>query len=61
MFIFGKINNARKIICDFIEKNGIKLKVVGNNQKIMCLTKNLLINLQIKNCHKFFKKQPGIK
>ena len=31
VLFFGKINDARKDYIDFIEKNGIKLRIVGNN------------------------------
>ena len=42
VLFFGKINNARKDYINFIQKNGIKLKIVGNNQNNMVSDQELV-------------------
>ena len=42
VLFFGKINDARKDYIDFIEKNGIKLRIVGNNPNNIVSDKELV-------------------
>ncbi len=42
VLFFGKINNARKDYINFVQKNGIKLKIVGNNQNNMVSDQELV-------------------
>ncbi len=42
VLFFGKINNDRKKYIDFIEENGIKIKIVGNNPNNTVTDKQLV-------------------
>ena len=62
MFYFlVKLTKTRKNYINFIEKNGIKLKIVGNNQNNMCPIKELVeLICKSKIVINFTQKQHGI-
>ena len=60
VLFFGKINNARKDYINFIQKNGIKLKIVGNNQNNMVSDQELVELICKSKIVLIFQKPHGI-